>query len=118
MVTRFHGVDRVEATGATCYILDPMRVRIITDSWNRWRVNRSVLRKRRRNPYPLHLSERRSRALPGRRDHALDLRPRRVAYRARGVAPTRELSQGPRCGPESRTSDLGAHLPNGGPEAL
>jgi hypothetical protein len=29
------GADRVEATGATCYILDPMRFRIITDSWNK-----------------------------------------------------------------------------------
>ena len=27
--------DRVEATGATCYVLDPMRFRIITDSWNK-----------------------------------------------------------------------------------
>jgi hypothetical protein len=31
----FYWADRVEATGATCYILDPMRFRIITDSWNK-----------------------------------------------------------------------------------
>ena len=29
------GADRVEATGATCYVLDPVRFRIITDSWNK-----------------------------------------------------------------------------------
>jgi len=29
------GADRVEATGATCFVLDPMRFRIITDSWNK-----------------------------------------------------------------------------------
>ena len=27
--------DGVEATGARCYVLDPMRFRIITDSWNK-----------------------------------------------------------------------------------
>lgn len=32
---RFYLVDHVEATGATCYILDPMRFRIITDFWNK-----------------------------------------------------------------------------------
>jgi transposase len=31
----FYWADRLEATGATCYILDPMRFRIITDSWNK-----------------------------------------------------------------------------------
>jgi hypothetical protein len=31
----FYWAHRVEATGATCYILDPMRFRIITDSWNK-----------------------------------------------------------------------------------
>jgi hypothetical protein len=30
----FYWADRVEATRATCYILDPIRFRIITDSWN------------------------------------------------------------------------------------
>jgi hypothetical protein len=27
--------DRLEVTGATCCFLDPMRVRIITDTWNK-----------------------------------------------------------------------------------
>jgi transposase len=31
----FYWADRVEATGATCYVLDPMRFRIITDSLNK-----------------------------------------------------------------------------------
>ena len=31
----FYWANRVEATGATCYVLDPMRFRIITDSWNK-----------------------------------------------------------------------------------
>ena len=31
----FYWADRVEATGAACYVLDPMRFRIITDSWNK-----------------------------------------------------------------------------------
>jgi transposase len=30
----FYWADRIEATGAICYVLDPMRFRIITDSWN------------------------------------------------------------------------------------
>jgi hypothetical protein len=30
----FYWEDRVEATSATCTVLDPMRFRIITDSWN------------------------------------------------------------------------------------
>ena len=30
-----HGADPVEATGATCDVLGPMRFRIITDSWNK-----------------------------------------------------------------------------------
>lgn len=31
----FYWAERVEATGAACYVLDPMRFRIITDSWNK-----------------------------------------------------------------------------------
>ena len=31
----FYWADRIEATGATCYVLDPRRFRIITDSWNK-----------------------------------------------------------------------------------
>ena len=31
----FTWADRIEATGARCYVLDPMRFRIITDSWNK-----------------------------------------------------------------------------------
>ena len=31
----FYWADRIEATGAKCYVLDPMRFRIITDSWNK-----------------------------------------------------------------------------------
>jgi transposase len=31
----FYWADRVEATGAICFVLDPMRFRIITDSWNK-----------------------------------------------------------------------------------
>jgi len=31
----FFWADRIEATGATCYVLDPRRFRIITDSWNK-----------------------------------------------------------------------------------
>lgn len=31
----FYWADRIEATGAVCYVLDPKRFRIITDSWNK-----------------------------------------------------------------------------------
>lgn len=31
----FYWADRVEAQGAKCFVLDPMRFRIITDSWNK-----------------------------------------------------------------------------------
>jgi len=31
----FYWADRIEATGASCYVLDPRRFRIITDSWNK-----------------------------------------------------------------------------------
>ena len=31
----FYWADRIEATGATCDVLDPRRFRIITDSWNK-----------------------------------------------------------------------------------
>lgn len=31
----FYWADRIEEAGATCYVLDPMRFRIITDSWNK-----------------------------------------------------------------------------------
>ena len=31
----FYWADRIEASGATCFVLDPRRFRIITDSWNK-----------------------------------------------------------------------------------
>ena len=31
----FHWADRIEASAATCFVLDPRRFRIITDSWNK-----------------------------------------------------------------------------------
>ena len=31
----FYWADRIEAIGAACFVLDPMRFRIITDSWNK-----------------------------------------------------------------------------------
>ena len=31
----FYWADRIEATGAACYVLDPRRFRINTDSWNK-----------------------------------------------------------------------------------
>ena len=31
----FYWADRIEASGAQCFVLDPMRFRIITDSWNK-----------------------------------------------------------------------------------
>jgi hypothetical protein len=31
----FYWAERVEATGSTCFVLDPMRFRIITDCWNK-----------------------------------------------------------------------------------
>ena len=31
----FYWADQIETTGAICYVLDPRRFRIITDSWNK-----------------------------------------------------------------------------------